>query len=137
MKDIPEDAELERLREKRRKEIEEKMSKTGKGMVDILTEENFETYINENRRVVVDFWAEWCGPCRMVGPVVEKLAKEFENDVSFGKCNTDECLRIATGFQISAIPTLMFFENGNLVNKLIGAYPEPSLRQAVKEVFRI
>lgn len=137
MADIPDDQELELLREKRRKELEDKMSSTGKANVEIVTEANFEAYIQSKDRVVIDFWAEWCGPCRMVGPVVEKLALEFEGQVAFAKCNTDECQGIAAGFQISAIPTLMFFENGVLVNRLIGAYPEPSLRQAVKDVFKL
>jgi len=137
MTDFPEDEELEHLREKRRRELENEISSAGKCMVDIIKEENFDGFLNSNNRTVIDFWAEWCGPCRMVGPVIEKLAHEFEDQVAFGKCNTDECPGITAKFQISAIPTIMFFENGTLVNKLIGAYPEPSLRQAVKEVFRI
>ena len=85
--------------------------------------------------VLVDFWAEWCGPCRMVGPVVEELAMEYAGKVSFAKCNTDDNPLLSGSFTISAIPTLLFFRNGALVERVTGAYPKDALKKVVERAF--
>jgi thioredoxin 1 len=129
------DDELQQIREKKLREMQEAMGMKKKVGILLVEETNFQEFISRNTAVVIDFWAEWCGPCRMVGPIVEKLAREFEGRVVFGKCNTDHNPRIAMNFQISAIPTLLFFSDGKLVNRVIGAYPEEALRAQVAHTF--
>ena len=81
---------------------------------------------------MVDFWAEWCGPCRMVGPIVEELAQEYADRVVVGKVNVDENDELAGMFGIRSIPTLLFFKNGQIVDKLIGAAPKPLIESKLK-----
>ena len=76
---------------------------------------------------ILDCWAEWCGPCRTIGPIIEQLASEMKGKVVFGKLNIDENMQTANKYRISAIPTLMIFKNGKLIDKLVGAYPKPAL----------
>ncbi|MDD1675349.1 MAG: thioredoxin [Methanomicrobiales archaeon] len=129
------DDELQQIREKKLQEMRHAMGGKAKGVVRIIEERNFQETMDNNPQVVIDFWAEWCGPCRMVSPIVEKLAQEFAGKVFFGKCNTDQNPRIAGNFQISAIPTLLFFSHGRLVNRVIGAYPEDTLRSQIVRTF--
>ncbi len=82
---------------------------------------NINEIINGGKPVVVDFWAEWCGPCRMVGPIVEELAKEYEGKVIIGKMNVDENVDTPNTFGIRNIPTILFFKDGKVVDKQIGA----------------
>ncbi len=82
--------------------------------------------------VVVDLWAPWCGPCRMVAPTLEKLAREYQGKLRIAKLNVDENPRTAQSYQVSGIPTLLFFKNGRLVDRVIGALPERQLRGAVE-----
>ena len=128
------DDELHQIREKKLREMQEAIKGKKWAVVRIVDESNFQEMIS-NPEVVIDFWAEWCGPCRMVSPTVEKLAQEFARKVVFGKCNTDDNPRIATNFQISAIPTLLFFSRGKLVNRVIGAYPENAIRSQIERTF--
>jgi thioredoxin 1 len=127
--------ELQHIREKKLREMQEAMNAKKKTGVQLVEESNFQEFITRNSAAVIDFWAEWCGPCRMVGPIVERLAQEYEGRVVFGKCNTDHNPRIAMNFQISAIPTLLFFSQGKMVNRVIGAYPEAALREQVARTF--
>ena len=83
-----------------------------------------------NGLTLVDFWATWCGPCRMVAPIVEELASET-SDVTFAKVDVDENPDVAIGLGITSIPTLMLFKNGKLVDKLIGARPKQDIRQMI------
>lgn len=86
-----------------------------------ITDDNFEqTVLQSDKLVVVDFWAEWCGPCRMVGPILEELANENTNIV-IGKMNVDENPEVPTQMGIRNIPTLLFFKQGKIVNKFVGA----------------
>ncbi len=98
-----------------------------------LTSDNFEkevaTYAGT---VLVDFWAPWCGPCRMVGPVVEEIAKEYQGKAKVGKLNTDEASDIASKFGIRSIPTLLFFKNGAVVQQLVGAYPKSKISEKLE-----
>ncbi len=92
--------------------------------------------IDSKTPVLVDFWAEWCGPCRMVGPVLEELAKEYGGKIKVTKLNVDENQQTAAEFKIRSIPTLLFFKNGSVVKQLIGAYPKPRLVTEIDEVLR-
>lgn len=82
--------------------------------------------------VLIDVWAPWCGPCRMIGPVVEELAKEFAGRVKVVKLNSDENQRIPSQYQIQGIPTLLFFNNGQLVDRLVGAVPKSHILQKLQ-----
>ncbi|MBT3322189.1 MAG: thioredoxin [Anaerolineae bacterium] len=82
--------------------------------------------------VVVDFWAPWCGPCKMVGPILDKLAKEMAGEVLFAKVNTDEDSQWAQKYGVQGIPTMLFVSNGKVAHRQVGALPEPMLRSVIK-----
>ena len=86
-----------------------------------ITSENFAGLKTGDKPLVVDFWATWCGPCRMVAPIIEELAKEYEGKLVVGKCDEEENEDLAAEFGIRNIPTILFFKNGEVVDKLIGA----------------
>ena len=96
------------------------------------TDENIKDIINSGKPVVIDFWAEWCGPCRMVGPVVEELAKEYEGRVHIGKMNVDDNVETPETYGIRNIPTILFFKDGKLVDKQIGATQKAVLATKVQ-----
>jgi thioredoxin 1 len=98
-----------------------------------LTKDNFEEIINGNDTVIIDFWAEWCGPCKMFGPVFEKVSEEYP-DVVFAKVNTELEQEIAGWFQIRSIPTLMIFRENIIVFSQPGALPEGALREVIGKV---
>ena len=94
----------------------------------VLTEQNFEAEVlNSDQPVLVDFWAEWCGPCRMLAPAVEKLAEEYEGRAKVGKVNVDEQPGLAARFGIVSIPTVMVFKGGKLADTLVGLRPKQEL----------
>ena len=94
-----------------------------------ITSENFESLKNGAQPLVVDFWATWCGPCRMVGPVISELAQEYDGRIVVGKCDVEECEDIAMEYNIRNIPTILFFKGGQLVDKFIGAAPKAVLEE--------
>ena len=139
------DDELQRIREKKLEEMKrsltEKAEKPGEPMPKpevkpfVLDERRFAAAVRDHPFLVVDMWAPWCGPCRMVAPVVEQLSAEFAGKISFAKVNTDENPRIAMSYGITAIPTILLFAQGKLVDKAIGAYPKPMLRDRILRAF--
>lgn len=96
------------------------------------TDANIKEMINSGKPVVIDFWAEWCGPCRMVGPIVEELAKEYEGQVLIGKMDVDEQVETPNTYGIRNIPTMLFFKDGKVVDKQIGATQKSVLEAKVK-----
>ena len=92
-----------------------------------LNDANFDQIINSDKPVLVDFWAEWCGPCRMVGPVVEEISKDYADTAVVGKVNVDHNPGISMKYGIRNIPALLYFKNGEIVDKQIGAVPKSVL----------
>lgn len=103
-------------------------------MALVITDANFKEYLNADKPLVVDFWAEWCGPCRMIGPWVEELAAAYADRVNIGKVNVDENDEICSQFGIRNIPTILFFKNGQLVDKNVGAAPKNQLEEKIKNL---
>ena len=98
-----------------------------------LTLQNFENEVlKADKPVVVDFWAEWCGPCKMLAPVLSEIAEEYEGKVKVAKCNIDEEMQLAVQYGISSIPTILLFENGDIVKKSVGFAPKESLIEELR-----
>ena len=94
-----------------------------------ITKENFAELKAGNLPLVVDFWATWCGPCRMVGPVISELANEYDGKITVGKCDVEECEDLAMEFGIRNIPTIIFIKNGQVVDKIVGAQSKAKLQE--------
>ncbi|GAX87139.1 thioredoxin 1 [Lebetimonas natsushimae] len=106
--------------------------KKGNQMALEITKENFEDIVKNNKLVVVDFWAPWCGPCRMVAPIIEELAEEYKDKgVAVGKINTDEQQELAIQFGIRSIPTVLFIKDGEVVDAMIGAAPKAMYEEKI------
>ena len=92
-----------------------------------ITSENFETLKKGDKPWVIDFWATWCGPCRMIAPIIEKMAKKYEGQIVVGKCDVEENEDLATMYNIRNIPTVLFFKSGVVIDKLVGAQGEAAV----------
>lgn len=110
----------------------EEVAAPTKAVID-LTKENFETVINSDKVVLVDFWATWCPPCRTQGPILDEVAKEVANNVVIAKVNVDESQALASQFQIQSIPTLIIFKDGKPVERLQGVHQKDMLLGILKD----
>ena len=98
-----------------------------------ITDANFEELVlNSDQPVMVDFWAEWCGPCKMVGPIVEELANDYDGKAIVGKLDVDSNPAVSSKFGVRSIPTLLFFKNGEVVDKQVGYVPKNVLSQKLE-----
>ena len=103
-----------------------------------VTDATFDTAVLKNSHpVIVDFWAPWCGPCKMIAPILEKLGREFDGKLIIAKVNTDETPDWAQKYQVQGIPTLLFMHNGKLIHKQVGMVPERVLREAVVQFIEV
>ncbi|MCL4420481.1 MAG: thioredoxin [Candidatus Thermoplasmatota archaeon] len=131
------DDNIDMIRQKMMREIMErqnnKQASQNNGKPKVLTDQNFASEIANNDVVVVDFWAEWCQPCRFVSPIVEELARDYSGKAAFGKLNVDENPLVSNQFMIRSIPTIMFFKKGRLVDSQIGAVPRGVLEAKLRK----
>jgi thioredoxin 1 len=128
------DEEIERIKKAKIAEMLEQAVQVEKpiGKPIQLTDSNFYSEVAKRKLVVVDFWAPWCGPCRMVGPLVEELAAEYAGKVTFGKLNVDENMAVSSRFGVRSIPTLMVLKDGEPVDMVVGACPKSHLESKFK-----
>lgn len=131
------DDELEAIKHKKLAELQKQAAT--KAMMSsitepiVLTDSNFASEVTKYPIMLVDFWAPWCGPCRMVSPIIEQLSREYSGRVAFGKVNIDENQRIAASFGIQSIPTLMIFKGSKAVDVIIGAMPKAQIEIKLKQ----
>lgn len=99
-----------------------------------LTDANFqEKVLDSNKLSVIDFWAEWCGPCRAIGPIIEELSKEYSEKVNVGKVNVDHNPQLSVNYGITSIPAILFVKDGKVVDKLIGAQPKGNFVKKIEQ----
>ncbi|MDO4949086.1 MAG: thioredoxin [Bacteroidales bacterium] len=95
---------------------------------------NFDSYIEQDKPLMIDFWAEWCGPCKRIGPVVEELSTQYANDIVIGKCDVDENDELCARFGVRNIPTLLFIKHGEVVDKHVGAGTKAQIEEKIKKL---
>jgi len=131
--------ELEDIKKKKKEKMMSEMKKSTEPGIElpskpiVVTDATLEKASSQYPILILDCWAEWCGPCRMIGPIIEELAGEMKGKVVFGKLNVDENVQTANKYRISAIPTLMVFKDGKLIDKLVGAYPKTTLAAKIQK----
>jgi thioredoxin 1 len=131
--------EVEQIKQKK---LSEMMQRAGPGLSGgsgwpeapvQVSDATFESFVKKYPKVVVDCWAPWCGPCRMLTPTIDALAKDMKGSIAFAKLNTDDNYDTAGKFRIMSIPTLLFFKDGKLVDKMVGAGPRPVVEQEIRK----
>lgn len=135
--------ELDEIKKKKMERMMDEMNKPHQGTLEpkvqfpdkpvVINDGSIDSAVSQYHLFILDCWAEWCGPCRMVGPVIEELAREMKGGVVFGKLNVDENMRTANKYRISAIPTMLVFKNGKLIDKIVGAYPKAALASKIQK----
>lgn len=133
------DEEITAIRQKKMREImanatQGKDQANWPGSPIEITDANFDSITKQYSAMVIDCWAPWCGPCRMIAPTIDALAKDNKGKVVFGKLNTDDNMAIASKFGIMSIPTLLFLKDGELVDKMIGAVPRQYIEERIKKI---
>ena len=130
--------DLDTIRKKKLEQLKKQYIKGGKQMENMpsepveMSDTDMNDYINKHKTLVVDCWAPWCGPCRMIHPVIEELAKEMQGKVVFGKLNVDNNQQTASKYGIMSIPSLLVFKDGKLVDRIVGAMPKPMLKSKIE-----
>lgn len=125
--------EIDEIKRKKMENMMNDMNKPSSPSIELpnkpvlVTDATIDSMASQYPLFILDCWAEWCGPCRAIGPIIEQLAAELKGKAVFGKLNVDENMQTANKYRISAIPTLMIFKDGKLIDKLVGAYPKPAL----------
>ncbi|HQE86787.1 MAG TPA: thioredoxin [Methanothrix sp.] len=125
--------ELDEIRKRKMEKMMSEMNRPAQPSVElpakpvVVSDARIDAAVSQYPLFILDCWAEWCGPCRMIAPVIEQLAGEMKGKAVFGKLNVDENMQTANKYRISAIPTIMVFKDGKLVDRIIGAYPKPAL----------
>ena len=104
-------------------------------MATEIKQDNFDSFVQQDKPVLVDFWATWCGPCRMLAPVVDEVSQAHADTLAVGKVNVDECPELAQQFGVMSIPTLILFKDGQVVDKRIGYQPKDELEEMLKQAF--
>ena len=134
-----ESEEIQLIKRRKMAEMIQKMNSTSTkgeawpGEPVVIGDKDFEAFVGKYPKVVVDCWAQWCGPCRMLSPTIDALAKDMKGKVAFGKLNTDDNFQTSEKHRISSIPTLLFFKDGRLVDKMVGAAPRTMVEQQIKK----
>lgn len=130
--------ELERIKKKKLEELKKQYAIGGNSMENMpdtpveMSDADLDEHTKKYNMVVVDCWAPWCGPCRMIHPIVDELAKEMQGKVVFGKLNVDNNQATATKYGIMSIPSLLVFKEGKLVDRIVGAMPKPMLKSKIE-----
>ncbi|MDI6826730.1 MAG: thioredoxin [Candidatus Aenigmarchaeota archaeon] len=124
-------SELEEIKKRKLNELMKKSQYPDKPIE--VTDKNFDSIIHKYPLILIDCWAVWCAPCRMIAPMIEELAKKYKGKIVFGKLDVNENMAIAKRFDIMAIPNLLIFKKGKLVDRIVGVQPMPILESRLKE----